>query len=197
MRGKEDWERLIYFPTHTRMGPWIIGIMLGFIMYENRKKHFKISKIWNTILWILSMSMMLTIIFCYYPFQKSEQNNTTTLFGNALYNSCFRIGWSYAVAWIIFACQNGTGGIIRWFLSLRQWQPIARMGLSMYMVHRMYQIITIISKKQPIYFEFFPQLHNFFGDIFVTIILGSILYLTFEVPFFIIENHFYKKIKSK
>lgn len=152
---------------------------------------------WNAVLWILSLSTLLGIVLGFYPFQTAEENNTTTLFANALYNSCFRVAWSSALAWIIFSCHSGSGGIIRWFLSLRQWKPIGRMGLSIYLVHRIYQIVTILSQKQPLYFEFVPQLHKFFGDTLVAGAFGSVLYLTFEVPVLLVENHFYKKFHSR
>ena len=179
------------------MGPWIIGIMLGYVMFQTKSERFNICRIWNAILWILSQSTLLTIVLCFYPFQRLEENNTTSILGNAFYNAFFRVGWSCAVAWIIFACHNGSGGVIRWFLSLRQWQPIGRMGLSVYLVHRIYQIITILSQKQPLYFDFFAQLHKFWGDIIVALFLGAILYLTFEVPIMSVEYYFYKKLHAR
>jgi hypothetical protein len=42
----------------------------------------------------------------------------------------------------------------RWFLSLPEWQVIARMGLSIYLVHVVYQLVTMMNQKQPLYFEF-------------------------------------------
>lgn len=196
-RGKEDWERLIYFPTHARMGPWIVGIILGYAVHESKKRKVEMCRIVNALLWIVSLSTLLAILLCFYPFQRLDENNTTTKLGNAFYNATFRVVWSCALAWIIFSCHNGSGGIIRWFLSLQQWQPIGKMGLSIYLVHRIYQILTIVSQKQPLYFEFSTQLHKFFGDIIAVIALGSILYLTFEVPFLLIENHVYMKLHSR
>lgn len=71
------------------------------------------------------------------------------------------------------------------------------MGLSIYLVHRMYQIVTNLNEKQPIYWDFFTQLQKFYGDLFVSIFLGAALYLAVETPVLKIENFLYKKIKSK
>lgn len=146
-------DKLIYFPTHTRYGPWLIGMIVGYILYKTKDRKIEINKMFNAIIWILILSLIMTILLGYFPFQVITDNKTTR-FGNALYLSTFRIGWAVAMAWIIFSYQNGSGGIIRWFLSLPQWQPIARMGLSIYLVHRIYQMISILRQKVPSYFDF-------------------------------------------
>lgn len=170
-------------------------MMLGYFMYGSRGTKIKINKKFDVILWILSMSVILSITLGHYPFQQME-NNTTTRFSNSFYNAFARIGWSFAVSWIIFAVQNGSGGIVRWFLTLKEWQPLGRMGLSIYLVHRLYQIITIYNQKQPIYWDFFTQIQKFFGDIFVSICLGAILYLSVENPVMLIESYLHDKIKK-
>lgn len=164
-------------------------------MYKTGGKKIKIHKAFDSILWILSIAVLVTIVVGYFPFQQTVDNETSRL-GNALYNSFFRVGWSFAVAWIIFACHNGSGGIVRWFLSLKQWQPLGRMGLSIYLVHRFYQTVTSINEKQPIYWDFFAQVQKFYGDVLVAIVLGSVLYLAVECPVFLIESFLYKKVKG-
>lgn len=171
-------------------------MMLGYIMYQTRGAKFSINRILDGFLWVASFSVMLFIIFGLYPFQQKE-NNSTTRFGNALYSTCFRILWCYSIAWIIFACQNGSGGIVRWFLSLRHWQPLGRMGLSIYLVHRIYQLITTFNEQQPIYWDFFTQLQKFYGDVLVSIFLGTLLYLAVESPLLVIEKYVYEHVEKK
>jgi peptidoglycan/LPS O-acetylase OafA/YrhL len=80
-------------------------------------------------------------------------DNNTTVFTNALYLATFRNAFAIGVAWMIFACYNGTGGFVRWFLSLPQWQPIGRMGLSIYLVHTIWQTIVLNGHNQAIHFS--------------------------------------------
>lgn len=170
--------------------------MLGYVMYRTKGKHVKIPKAFNYALWILSLAIMFGLICALYPFQQLE-NNTTTRFGNALFCATFRVGWVLGVSWMIFACQNNSGGFIRWFLSLPQWQPIGRMSLSIYLVHRMYQFVTVYNQKQPITWDFFTQTQKVFGDYVVSIFLGTFLYLAVENPIVIIENYLHKTIKRR
>ena len=123
-----------------------------------------------------------------------QVDNTVSRMANSLYNTFSRILWSLTVAWIIFACQNGTGGFVRWLLSLKQWQPIGRMGLSIYLVHRMYQYVTNFSVKQPIYWDFSTYIQKVWNDVLVSIFLGALLYLSVENPMFVIEKYFHDKI---
>lgn len=122
--------------------------------------------------------------------------NHTTVFTNALYIATFRIAFSLGVAWIIFGCYNGTGGFIRWFLSAPQWRPIGRMGLSIYLVHTMFQSIIIGNQKQAIHFSEISLIHAYIGDIVGVLILGAALYLTIEIPIIKIEKYFSKRNTS-
>lgn len=83
--------------------------------------------------WIVSLGTILAVIFGMYDINQ-WQNNTTTL-QNALYETFAKIGWAVGVSWIIFACVHGYGGPIDWLLSLPQWQPLARLSYSIYILH--------------------------------------------------------------
>lgn len=41
--------RLTYFPTHTRMTPWIIGIMFAYILHRQKDKRVN----FNIVRWSL------------------------------------------------------------------------------------------------------------------------------------------------
>lgn len=169
--------------------------MLGYLMYGTRGMKVEINKTLDAVLWVLSIGLFLLVNLSFYSFVQIE-DYTTKMFVHAFYGSFFRIGWSLSVAWIIFACQNGSGGIVCWFLSLKQWQPLGRMGLSIYLVHRMYQFITVYSQKQPIQFDFFSEIQKFYGDVLVAIFFGAILYLSVETPVMLIESYLHKKLKK-
>jgi hypothetical protein len=193
-----DFERFppqlskIYFPTHHRLVPWVIGIMLGYFMYEKRGKKMKINKMVDAGLWILSIGMIIFILVIYYPFVQ-EGFDTWYMVPHALYMFFFRIFWCVPLAWFIYACQNGSGGFVRWVLSLRFWQPLGRMGLSIYLPHRAYQFITTHNQKQPMQWDFFTELQKYFGDVLVAIFLGTVLYLAVETPVMLVENYLHKK----
>ncbi|CRK93494.1 CLUMA_CG007030, isoform A [Clunio marinus] len=93
--------------------------------------------------------------------------------------------------------NNGSGGIIRWFLSLKQWKPIGRMGLSIYLTHRIYEMISILPQKQTLHFDFITVMHMFWGEVLITLAIASFLYLTFEAPFLLVESYIYERFFKK
>lgn len=187
----------IYYPTHARMGPWLIGMTLGYILYQNRDRKIKINPTFNAIMWILAITIFAAITMGSQIMFLPPAVNKTSLLANAFYLSFYRNGWALATAWMVFACHNGTGGIVRWFLQLPQWQPLARMGLSMYLLSFLFQHVIIMNSKQTIYFDEFELIHHFWGDLVASICLATVGYLAFEVPFSTIENIIYKMIQEK
>ena len=187
----------IYYPTHARMGPWFIGMTLGYILYQRRHQKIRLDPVFNAIMWILSLTVFAAITMGSQIMFLPAAVNETSLLANAFYLAFYRNGWALATAWMVFACHNGTGGFIRWFLQLPQWQPLARMGLSLYLLGFMFQHFIIMNSKQPLYFDEIELIHQFWGDIVASIFLATIGYLTFEVPFLTVENYIYRKIQEK
>jgi peptidoglycan/LPS O-acetylase OafA/YrhL len=54
---------------------------------------------------------------------------------NAFFIAFSRIVWGLSIAWVIFACHNGSGGFVNKFLSCRWWIPVGRIGFSLYLIH--------------------------------------------------------------
>lgn len=72
-------------------------------------------------------------------------DQTPSAVWKGLYHALPRVAWPAALGFIVFACHFGYGGIINWFLSLSQWQPISRLTYSMYLTH---VIIMLLQERQ-------------------------------------------------
>jgi hypothetical protein len=83
----------------------MIGITLGYILYQNKNTKIEISKALNSALWIISLSLLLIVVFTTFLMSKVVTNKTT-LISNALYVAFHRFVWAGAICWIIFACQT-------------------------------------------------------------------------------------------
>ncbi|KAG5684553.1 hypothetical protein PVAND_013778 [Polypedilum vanderplanki] len=190
-QGVVNYVRWFYFQTPPRSGPWFIGIILGYFLYENRGKTIKISSWLNAFMWILSLSALTTVVLLQHAFSISYNSSIAA---HAFYIAIQRNVWAVAICWIVFACQNiKTGGFIRWFLSLPQWQPISRMGLSMYITGAVYQVIMILNQRVPLFVNAWHVFPILWSDIVMIIILSSIFYLALEAPPMLVEDYFYKK----
>lgn len=111
----------------------------------------------------------------------------------AFYESTHRIIAVIFFGWIIFAFHNLRGGtVFRWLLSHPLWQPIARLSLSIYLVHDIYIILSVTNLKSLSVFDISWFLHIIAGDLIISTILASLLFLFVEVPVGKLLNYFFK-----
>lgn len=72
------------------------------------------------------------------------------------------------------------------------------MGLSMYLTSYLYQKTYIINQKEVMVFSMWRMIHEFFGDIIVTLFMSIVAYLIFEAPFILVAKYFdSKKLAEK
>lgn len=156
-----------YYPTHIRMGAWLVGVLLGYILHNFKGKSIKIPTVTYTdyssvhclqkqkkifslqtliaVGWSISIGTILSIIFGVYSLQQLDYHSTDL--ESAFYESFSRVCWAISLAWIVFACIHGYGGPVNWFLSLPQWQPLARLSYSFYLVHLPIQLLFAASVR--------------------------------------------------
>lgn len=167
------------------------GITLGYILHQKKQKKIHVNSYLSSLLWILSLGTLIGLTLGS-QIVRSAANNAPQI-AHALYMSLLNNTWALSVAWIIFAIQNGSTGLIKWFLEIPHWQPIGRMGLSMYLLSQTFQMYIISMSRERIYFSELHTLHAFLGDFTASLMLATVGYLAFETPFLIIENYIYDK----
>jgi peptidoglycan/LPS O-acetylase OafA/YrhL len=110
-----------------------------------------VSQYVDAALWIISIGTLVAILIGLQPLQNTE--HPATQLANSFWLAFTRNNWGYSIAWIIFACHFGSGGIIKWILEMPCWQPLGRMSLSFYLVHMIYQTFEIAARRVPFYFS--------------------------------------------
>lgn len=117
---------------------------------------------------------------------------------SALYISLHRNIFAASIAWMIFACNVGADiGFIDWVLNLPVYAPVARMGLCMYLLHVIVQMMFIGTQRQPGYFSNATSFHHFFGDFVMTFAVSVVIFLSVEAPVLMIEKYFSASQKIK
>ncbi|KAJ8304234.1 hypothetical protein KUTeg_017817 [Tegillarca granosa] len=96
-----------YFKPWCRMGPYIVGILAGYLLYKTNYK-LRINKYVNIALWLLTTAMGLAILYGLYDALRG--NSTLTFEVSAFYNATHRSAWGICVCWVIVACATGHGG---------------------------------------------------------------------------------------
>ncbi|EDV53996.1 nose resistant to fluoxetine protein 6 [Drosophila erecta] len=177
-----DAQKDLYYATHTHATPWLIGFLFGCILHMNRGKKFQLSRIVVWSGWILCLAMIFTSIFALYPYAKWFGPELST-FAEASYYTLTRIGWCLALCWVIFACQNGYGGLANSFLSSPLWQPFSRLSYSVFIWHMFFQEVNARSMRTNAYFSNYTMMLNFWSTFGFTVLFAYVMHLVIEAPF--------------
>ncbi|XP_045133269.1 O-acyltransferase like protein-like [Portunus trituberculatus] len=101
-----------------------------------------------------------------------------------VYGGGHRLAWGAVLAWVVFACHNGYGGVVNGFLSHPVWQPISRLTYTTYLLALSLQSIIIYNTSQggAYYFTHLNTLISTVGAVVVTLPLALLLSLLAESP---------------
>ncbi|XP_063630737.1 O-acyltransferase like protein-like [Cydia splendana] len=154
-------------------------MLFGFGLYvlKNEKLHLPKWSIWLCHGGALVLSLLVML---------AEHPGTRAFFDHhlpalnlklALARTC----WALALGWLIFACTQGYGGPVNWFLSLRLWRFVARVSYAMY-------LFSNILQEEPDatggvnYFDIRALLWRFCGDAAVTVAVSVAAIVLVEAP---------------
>jgi hypothetical protein len=97
---------IAYVTPWMRAQPYLIGMALGWYMSSPRKP---IGRKWAALMWVLTSGCCLAVLYTHtIPYQPDYVYNETEA---AFYNSLHRLVWGIFVAWVVYACSNGYGGL--------------------------------------------------------------------------------------
>lgn len=188
---------MIYDKPWTRIGPYMIGMAVGWILFKTDCK-VKLNKAKVAIGWSLSLATGLYLIYGLY-------NTTLDRLGGATYSSLSHSAWAMSIAWIIFACSTGYGGWINKLLSSPLIYPFSRTTYCAYLVHPIVIRLMALNSTAPMHLgkdlmvsggagggsdghqinvdPLFPsQVIYFFGQTVSSYILAFIVSVMFEAP---------------
>lgn len=135
-----------------------------------------LSQRYQLIGWVASISIFIAIQI----FRETHRNQR---FAEAFFASVHRIAFVGLVGWIIYVCHYlKSGGIVNWFLSQPLWQPIAKISLSIYLIHTTYITMSNVNSGDCMDLNATWLMHILSGDFVIATLLASILYLVIEAP---------------
>lgn len=187
-------EILVYTKTYTRLDSWMMGILVGYIIYRLEGKEVKLSKASVAVGWLLSILGALAVVFGQYPLHQ-ENFEENPVVADAFYESLKRLCWCLSLGWIIIACHLSYAGIVKQFLSFPIWLPISKISFCMYLIHVPIQLIFLSSIRSPQFFSNFRAIFKFFGDFGVSFFAAFVWALMFEYPTLNIINFLTAKRK--
>ncbi|XP_067947839.1 O-acyltransferase like protein-like [Watersipora subatra] len=177
-----------YITPYCRIGPYLVGLMLGYIFYKDYKLKQKLVAI---VLWIVTIFLMGVVVYGQYGdvkdygVTKPGWNRVQRTF----YETFSRDVWGLCMAWIVYACNQGYAGKISTFtgfighiLNWKGWTPLGRMTFATYLVHPIVIFIYVGNRRDLNHVDDFSVAFLYSGYVLLAYVSGAILSMIFEAP---------------
>ncbi|XP_078606530.1 nose resistant to fluoxetine protein 6-like isoform X2 [Branchiostoma floridae x Branchiostoma japonicum] len=115
-----DAMNLYYQKPYCRIGPYLVGTLLGYLLYRTRGQ-FRMHKVVALLGWLAATGIGLGVVYGLY--NHLTEGVVLSRPVAVMYLTVHRTAWGLALAWVVFACVNGYGGIINTILSWKAWIP--------------------------------------------------------------------------
>ncbi|VDI21430.1 Hypothetical predicted protein [Mytilus galloprovincialis] len=181
----------IYDRPYARMGPYLVGMYTGYLLYKTGCKW----KWLNLILWAVFAALACLILYGLH----GDDNGSVTLSNEvaALYNTVHRTIWGVCISWVIFSCATGNGGFINTILSWKAFVPLSRLTYMAYMTHMIVQSYFRLTKQRLVFLNDMETIYEFLGHICLTFAVSFVLSLAFELPMMGLEKIIFKREPRK
>lgn len=183
----------VYVVPWCRINPYLIGILLGYVLYKSNCK-LRLHSALVVLFWCLAAVCNLSVVYGLYNVSRGHYLSRSV---NALYASVHRTAWGVGVAWVILACVTGNGGLVNAVLSLKVMQPLSRLTYAAYLVHPIVQFWYILNLKVPLFMSDITMVYLFLGHLVLSYICAFVFSIMFEAPMINLERHFLRDRKNQ
>ncbi|KAK0159787.1 hypothetical protein PV327_010863 [Microctonus hyperodae] len=177
-----------FMVPYNRAGPWLMGILLGYILVHKKDQ---IKKTFMVLAWILAVLALGFSFFSYRFYQSKidlDYNENYFICWEIFYSGFSHHIWGLCVCCIIYVCSFGYGGIVNKFLSLPIFLPLGKISYSVYVIHATILDMIFSSNRVDYYFTNFDIVSKYFSMVIWSLIAGFIFCLLFETPFLVLEK---------
>ncbi|XP_036343941.1 nose resistant to fluoxetine protein 6-like, partial [Rhagoletis pomonella] len=164
----------IYDKPWTRLGPYLIGMAVGWILFRTNCK-IRFPRLTVATLWTLAMLNLFVLVFGLYRADLSQLLA-------AAYSSLSHSAWALSLAWITIACSTGYGGYINSLLSAPFLYPFSRVTYCAYLVHPIVIRSMALNTDAPLHLGGDTMVILFFGLVVASYLLSFVVSMSFEAP---------------
>ncbi|XP_053334011.1 O-acyltransferase like protein [Clarias gariepinus] len=177
----ESYFEYYYNKPYTRYGPYLLGVLAG--IYTVTKKEDLIKQRWQAASgWFVSLSIMAVIVGSAYLLRGQGSP------GHTVYQGLHRSLWALAVAWVILACEQGYGGFVNRFLSMRVWVPLSNISFACYLVHPLLILLYDSKQETLLHYTDLNFFYLFLAHSALTLVLSWVLTVLIEKPYQLLSS---------
>ena len=187
-----NYSNLQYIKPWHRVAPYIVGLVLGYILYRLR---LSTKRLVNYIIfpWLIILSgiFLASTLYGLYP---QWHGHVPKKAENVIYIMFSRFTWSLGLALLVFTCHYGYGGPINWFLSMKFWIPLSRISYNAYLVHPLILTVIFGSERKVIYYEDYNLAVYAVGITVLSYGAAAVVSTFVEFPIGNLEQTFFKLV---
>ncbi|VDK50888.1 unnamed protein product [Anisakis simplex] len=185
---------VMYIKPWYRIGPYIVGLLLGYYLAgihyitqsscdykqnsisrseKQRSMHFIIGG------WSLAFVAGFWAIFGLYP---SLQGWDWPIY-HLVYGAIHRTVFALSMAWLIYACHTGIGGVINTILSMKILLPFSSLSYSAYLIHLVLVVLVYLYVPFPmVYHSKIPLFGYCLLQLALSYLFGCVCAMLSELP---------------
>uniref|UniRef100_A0A336KVN6 CSON000342 protein n=1 Tax=Culicoides sonorensis TaxID=179676 RepID=A0A336KVN6_CULSO len=179
----------LYYPTHTRIGGYFVGVAAGWI-FVRLPKDFIVNKIKVAFGWIFALAITVSL-FLAQTFRVENQ-----YLGMFFAGFC-RPLWAAAMMWIVIMCSRGYGGFITKLLNAEALIRLSRLSFSAYLINPILIFFVSMISDVPFHLELVSTTITLFGYVYLIYLLAEVFALLFEYPFVQLIKKILNRIENK
>uniref|UniRef100_A0A914YY56 Acyltransferase 3 domain-containing protein n=1 Tax=Panagrolaimus superbus TaxID=310955 RepID=A0A914YY56_9BILA len=180
---------LMYIKPQYRIGPYIVGLLLGYYLAgfqaQTQKRQRSLKFIFTG--WTIASLTGFWALYGLYPCLQAWNWPIYHYFYGATHRTVF----SLALSWLIYACHTGIGGFVNTLLSHRFLLPLSTLSYSVYLFHMIPVVFTYLLAPFPIIFGTKWRMIAHCGiQLAISYFFGTICTMVAELPALNIERIF-------
>ncbi|XP_074600843.1 nose resistant to fluoxetine protein 6-like [Brevipalpus obovatus] len=189
--GTESPALILYIWPFFRIGPYLIGMIVGYFMAEGVE--LRLSKRKNAISWMICLLILLSITFASYRWTNGDPASIPE---STAYATFHRTVWAICWAFIIWSCHSGHSPLVDRILSWKAFIPLSRITYQCYLIHLLFIYIHESSNRTAFAFSHYNMFILFAGYLTISYTFAYISAICFEYPFANLELVLFPKRRT-
>lgn len=189
---QSEQTKMFFHKPYPHAASYFIGIGLGYLLATRTIK--RLTRMQQFQGWSLCLLGFIISLWGNYFWNLGAPY--TQLQATIYYHIC-QILWPLSIAWIIFACSLGQGGIIHSILAAPIFAPLGRITYMTYLSHALIIFYHSACRNIPVEPSIMAFIYSAMSNTLLALLLGVILTLLFESPMLNLQKQLVTFLTSK